>query len=163
LPANYSVWVFLLLGIEAIRTYRANPHLVIATYNIPTWATPLLLVLFMAALVPSSSFLGHLCGLGMGYFCTSSSPLTWTVLWENCATELTAPHTGGLGYLKFLAPPDKALRWIEAKLNLLGRLPFYVSVDQTTYGRFGVIPMSNAASGSAVPMGVVGSSQKLGP
>src|SRR5450432_2704822 len=40
---------------------------------------------------------------------------------------------GGLGYIKFLAPPEKILRWIEGKLNLLGRLPHYVSVDQKTY------------------------------
>lgn len=49
----------------------------------------------------------------------------------------------GLGYLKFLAPPEKILRWIEGKLNLLGRLPHYVSVDQKQYGRFGVLPSSS--------------------
>ncbi|KAK5653552.1 hypothetical protein OQA88_8811 [Cercophora sp. LCS_1] len=105
-----SVWVFLLLGIEAIRTYKVNPHLVVGTHNIPTWTTPLMLLLCAAALVPSSSFLGHLCGLAVGY--------AW-----------------GLGYITFLAPPEWALRWIEGKLNLLGRLPHYVSVDQKTYGR----------------------------
>jgi len=51
----------------------------------------------------------------------------------------------GLGYLKFLAPPERALRWIEAKLNLLGRLPHYVSVDQKTYGRFGVLPSTGGS------------------
>jgi glycosylphosphatidylinositol transamidase len=54
----------------------------------------------------------------------------------------------GLGYIKFLVPPEKLLRWIEGKLNLLGRLPHYVSVDQKTYGRFGVLPTSNS-----IPLG----------
>lgn len=63
------MWVFLLLGMEAIRTYKVNPYLVIATYNIPTWTTPIALLLCVTALVPSSSFLGHLAGLVMGYIC----------------------------------------------------------------------------------------------
>lgn len=70
--------------------------------------------------------------------------------------------TGGLGYLKFLSPPEKALRWIEGKLNLLARLPYYVSIDQKTYGRFGVLP-SAGSSTTNVPMGLVGSTQRLGP
>lgn len=67
----------------------------------------------------------------------------------------------GLGYLKVLAPPEKALRWIESRLNLLGRLPHYVSVDQKTYGRFGVLP-TNSGGSSTLP-GLVGSTQRLGP
>jgi len=73
-------------------------------------------------------------------------------------------HAVGLGYLKFLVPPEKILRWIEGKLNLLGRLPHYVSVDQKTYGRYGVLP-SNSTSGPGehnVAMGWIGSSQRLG-
>ncbi len=71
---------------------------------------------------------------------------------------------GGLGLLKILAPPEKALRWIEGKLNLLGRLPHYVSVDQKTYGRFGVIPMSNTAAGPGVAAtSMSGPGQRLGP
>lgn len=66
-----SVWFFLLLGMEAIRTYKTNPHFTIATYNIPTWTTPLFLVVVTSALVPSSSLLGHVCGLVVGYICTS--------------------------------------------------------------------------------------------
>jgi len=135
-----SLWVFLLLGIEAIKTYRTNPYLVVGTHNIPTWTSPLALLLCVAALVPSSSFLGHLCGLVVGYFC-------------------------GSGYLKYLAPPEKALRWVEAKLNLLGRLPHYVSVDQKTYGRFGVLPTSGSPPprSSNVAMNLVGGGQRLGP
>ncbi|KAH8179532.1 rhomboid family protein [Sarocladium implicatum] len=132
-----SIWVFVLLGIEAIRTYRTNPYLVIATHQIPTWTTPLALILVVAALVPGTSLLGHLCGVGMGYFC-------------------------GLGYLKYLAPPEWALRFIEGKLNLLAILPHYVSVDQKTYGRFGVLPSTNRTGGSA-PTELVGSTQRLGP
>lgn len=64
-----SIWVFLLLGMEAIRTYKSNPHLVIATHQIPTWTIPLLLVVVTAALVPNTSLLGHLCGLAVGYVC----------------------------------------------------------------------------------------------
>lgn len=72
--------------------------------------------------------------------------------------------SGGLGYLKFLAPPEKALRWIEGKLNLLGRLPHYVSVDQKTYGRYGVLPTTNPSmSGPDIGLGYVASSQRLGP
>ena len=69
----------------------------------------------------------------------------------------------GLGYLKILAPPEKVLRWVEGKLNLLGRLPHYVSIDQKTYGRYGVLPtvsapsMPGAGEGS-VPLTFLGSS-----
>jgi len=72
----------------------------------------------------------------------------------------------GLGYLKFLAPPEKISRWIEAKLNLLGRLPHYVSVDQKTYGRYGVLPQSEPGPSShSVPIGMNwlgGGGQRLG-
>ncbi|KAF3763619.1 Gaa1-domain-containing protein [Cryphonectria parasitica EP155] len=124
-----SVWFFLLIGMEAIRTYKTNPHFVIATYHIPTWTTPLLLAVVLSALVPSTSLLGHICGLCIGYIC-------------------------GLGYMKFLAPPEKALRFIEAKLKLLQRLPRYVSVDQKTYGRFGVLPSTNSPGVPGVALGV---------
>ncbi|KAI0404067.1 Gaa1-like protein [Xylaria palmicola] len=115
-----SLWVFLLLGMEGVRTYKTNPYLVIATHHVPTWTTPLFVILVVEALIPGTSFLGHLCGVGTGYLF-------------------------GLGYLKFLAPPEKILRAIESRLNLLGRLPHYISVDQKTYGRFGVLP-TNAPS-----------------
>jgi len=57
--------------------------------------------------------------------------------------------TVGLGYLKFLNPPEWALRWIETRFNLLARLPHYVSVDQQKYGRFGVLPTTNQSPRSA--------------
>ncbi|KAI0150643.1 Gaa1-like protein [Xylariaceae sp. FL1272] len=118
-----SIWVFLLLGVEAIRTYKTNPHLVIGTHHVPTWTTPLFMVLVVEALIPGTSFIGHLCGVGTGYLF-------------------------GLGYLKILAPPEKALRWLEGRLNLLGRLPHYISVDHQTYGRFGVLPSNTSSSGT---------------
>ncbi|GAB7356336.1 hypothetical protein MBLNU459_g7128t1 [Dothideomycetes sp. NU459] len=132
-----SIWVFLLLASESIKTWRANPNFAIGTYSIPTWTTPLILNLFISFIIPNTSFLGHLCGMAVGY------------LW-------------GLGYIKFLVPSEKILRWIEAKLNLLGRLPHYVSVDQKTYGRYGVLP-STSSSPRTVPTLELGGSQRLGP
>ena len=61
-----------------------------------------------------------------------------------------------MGYLKFLAPPERILRWVEGKLNLLGRLPHYVSIDQKTYGRYGVLPSSHGTGQS------MGAGQRLG-
>jgi len=116
-----STWVFLLLGMEAIRTYKANPYLVVGTHHVPTWITPLALALFVSALVPYASLLGHLCGVGVGYML-------------------------GLGYLKVLSPPEKALRWLENRFHFLARLPHYISVDQKTFGRFGVLPTAASSS-----------------
>ena len=142
LTVNTSIWVFLLLSIEAVKTYRTNPHFAIGTVKIPTWTTPLIANLFTAVLLPNTSFIGHLCGCAVGF------------LW-------------GFGYIRFLAPPEKILRFVEGKLNLLGRIPHYVSVDQKTYGRYGVLPTTSAASNLSVPNGVpltfAGSSQRLGP
>lgn len=147
--AGASVWVCLLLGIEAIKTYKQNPNLIIAGYNIPTWATPLFLVLVTSFLLPNVSLLGHLCGLCIGY------------LW-------------GLGILRFLAPSERILRWVEEKLNLLRRIPNYVSVDQKIYGRYGVLPSTTNGGRigpgrggllnvSGTPPSMTGSTQRLGP
>jgi len=137
-----SIWVFTLIAVEAVKTYKSNPYFMLGTTQIPTWITPFVLVLFVSFLIPNTSFLGHVCGLLFGY--------GW-----------------GLGYLKFLAPPDWALRWIEGKLNLLGRLPHYVSVDQKTYGRYGVLPTTNATlpppGDGNIALSYIGSSQRLGP
>lgn len=79
--------------------------------------------------------------------------------------SLTAPCAlDGLGYLKVLAPPEKVLRWIEGKLNLLGRLPRYISMDQKIYGRYGVLPTANAPSVDGTGEGsYIGSTERLGP
>lgn len=145
-----SVWVFLLLANESIKTYRQNPNFTIGDYRVPTWTTPLLMIVLVAFLVPHTSFLGHLCGAFTGY------------LW-------------GLEYIRFLAPPEKVLRWIEGKLNLLGRLPHYVSVDSKTFGRYGVLPSTEGgarvgpgrgalgAVDAGTGLGTLGGSQRLGP
>ncbi|KAL2441791.1 Rhomboid protein 2 [Exophiala dermatitidis] len=139
-----SIWVFLLLASESIKTYKANPHFEISGHQIPTWISPLVILVVTSALIPNTSFLGHLSGCITGY------------LW-------------GLGYIRFLAPPEKVLRWIEGKLNLLGRLPHYVSVDQKTYGRYGVLPSSSTAGPgehvNPIGLGWMGGSsgQRLGP
>jgi hypothetical protein len=151
------VWVFLLLGMEAIKMYRMNPYFILGPTQIPTWTTPLVLVLFVTFLVPNTSLLGHLCGLSIGYLCESHHFI------QDCRAN---QHKVGLGYLKFLAPPERILRWLESKMNLLGRLPHYVSVDQKTYGRYGVLPLSSTTSAtidSSAPMTLVGSTQRLGP
>lgn len=147
-----SVWVFLLLSAEVMKQHKTNPNFryvwlqcqpyfrltfnSIGPYKIPTWTTPLILVLVTSILVPNVSFIGHLCGAGIGY------------LWAS-------------GYIKFLVPHEKILRWVETKANLLGRLPHYVSVDQKTYGRYGVLPTTS------VPMGGIPRSPdpgaRLGP
>ncbi|KAF2773866.1 hypothetical protein EJ03DRAFT_70655 [Teratosphaeria nubilosa] len=145
-----STWVFLLLCNEAIKTYRQNPHFDIMGTKIPTWTSPLALILVINFLVPHTSFLGHLCGAVVGY--------GW-----------------GLGWIRFLAPHDRILRFIEGKLNLLGRLPHYVSVDQKTYGRYGVLPSTSSGVGpgrgtlgvangiNGIVVGPAGSTQRLGP
>lgn len=153
-----SVWVFLLLGIEAIKTFRANPYLDVAGTQIPTWITPLVLILFTSILIPHTSLLGHLCAVSVGYLCKSCQ----------CTARAQLTRAVGLGYLKFLAPPEKLLRWIEGKLNLLGRLPHYVSVDQKTYGRYGVLPQSEGAGPvpHSIPLGMTwlnGAGHRLGP
>ncbi|KAF2008186.1 rhomboid protein 2 [Amniculicola lignicola CBS 123094] len=131
-----SIWVFLLLSSEALKTQKSNPNFSIGPYKIPTWTTPLILIVLTSILVPDVSLIGHLCGAGIGY------------LWAS-------------GWIKFLVPHEKILRFIESKLNLLGRLPHYVSVDQKTYGRYGVLPTT------AVPLGTMPRSpeqgQRLGP
>ncbi|KAE8150431.1 Gaa1-domain-containing protein [Aspergillus avenaceus] len=129
-----SVWVFLLLGSEAIRTFKSHPYFSLGTYKIPTWTSPLFACIVVSILVPNTSFLGHMCAILVGYLL-------------------------GLGYLKVFVPPEKILRWIEGKLNLLGRLPHYVSVDQKTYGRYGVLPTSNTMGDRSTPMSYLGTSQ----
>lgn len=125
-------------------------------YKIPTWTSPLFACVVVSILVSNASFLGHLCAIFVGYLCESLS----------CCLVLgqLLIFSVGLGYLKVFVPPEKVLRWIEGKLNLLGRLPHYVSVDQKTFGRYGVLPTSNGANGTGnqTPMSYLGSTQRLG-
>lgn len=110
----------------------------IGPYKIPTWTSTLIAVLLVNFLIPGTSLLAHLCAALIGY-----------------GFELA--------YLKFLIPPEKALRFLEAKLNLLGRLPHYISVDQKTYGRYGVLDAADRAEASASARNFMsGSTQRLG-
>jgi glycosylphosphatidylinositol transamidase len=108
-------------------------------------------------LAAQTSLLGHLCSVLIGYLREYPSD-------GDLALKANPLLLVGLGYLKFLVPPEKILRWIEGKLNLLGRLPHYVSVDQKTYGRFGVLPTAGAPAGErGTPLSfMAGSSQRLG-
>lgn len=134
-----SIWVFLLLAAESIKQWRANPAFALADYRIPTWISPLVLICVVSFLVPHTSFLGHLCGAATGY------------LW-------------GLGWIRWLAPGERILRWIEGKLDLLGRIPHYVSVDQKTYGRYGVLPSTTGGPGAGQRVGTgLGNGVPLGP
>lgn len=118
------------------------------------------MIVFVYALVPGTSLIGHLCSVAVGYLCKASTPgRCMSVALLGLLTF--SPLTVGLGYLRFLAPPEKPLRWVESKLNLLAIVPHYVSVDQKTYGRFGVLP-SASPSGTA-PINLAGSTQRLGP
>ncbi|KAL2828956.1 Gaa1-like protein [Aspergillus cavernicola] len=135
--AGASVWVFLLLGSESIRTFKSNPYFSLGNYKIPTWTSPLFACAVVWMLVSNTSVLGHLSAVLIGYLL-------------------------GLGYLKVFVPPEKILRWIEGKLNLLGRLPHYVSVDQKTYGRFGVLPTAGAPGGErGTPMSFMAALRNL--
>lgn len=129
-----SIWVFLLLSARFVATAQATPHITLITWRIPTLTIPLFLVLITALLVPHTSLLGHLLGVAMGF--------AW-----------------GFGYLKFLVPPEKITRWIEEKMNLLGRVPWYVSVDQKTFGRYGIL--DNSANGNGGTE--LGPGRRLGP
>lgn len=157
---------------EAVQQNRVTPYLVIQGQNIiPTWTTPIA-ALFIAALVmPGSSLLGHLCGMVVGYLCTF--PLHLFDLPIRAEADYDR-ITVGLGYLARLVPPDGVCRWIETKLRLRSFVPFYVSVDQKTYGRSGVLPSSSQgvplATLGVAPVispavgapGLVGSNQRLG-
>ncbi|KAI9684020.1 MAG: putative rhomboid protease [Bathelium mastoideum] len=142
-----SIWIFLLLSSTAYTTSRTHPHFALPitspALQFPVWASPLCLALLIWIFVPGTSLLGHLCGCAVGF--------GW-----------------GAGVLRLLAPPERPLRWIEGKLNLLGRLPHYVSIDQKIYGRYGVLPSMNEAevemeAGTGRFRGTGPAGQRLGP
>ena len=68
-----SIWIFLLLASESIKTWKQNPTLNIGDVKIPTWIWPCVLAVVTSILVSGTSFLGHLCGLATGYACKCSS------------------------------------------------------------------------------------------
>jgi hypothetical protein len=61
---------------EAVKTFAFQPYYTIAGNSIPSWTTPLLWMMVAAFLIPGSSFLGHLCGLVIGYACEYSLTVT---------------------------------------------------------------------------------------
>lgn len=125
-----------------MRLARANPTFALGPYPIPTWTTPLITAAVLRVLVPgTTSLLGHLCALAVGYGCGVRKAK----------------------YMRWLSPPERALRWVEERGALLRRLPRYVSVDAKTYGRFGVLPTAGGPGAPGVQLGVVGSTQRLGP
>lgn len=85
-----SVWVFLLLASEAIKTFRTNPYFQVGTLKVPTWTTPLVVSFVVAVLLSNTSFLGHICGMIFGYLRTSSHALTlsWSTKCGNSWTGL---------------------------------------------------------------------------
>lgn len=135
-----SGWIFLLLSARIVHTAQATPHITLITWRIPTLTAPIFFIALTALLVPHTSLLGHLLGVALGY--------AW-----------------GFGYLKFLVPPERITRWIEEKMNLLGRVPWYVSVDQKTFGRYGILDGNGNGNGGAGGAGgaEMGPGRRLGP
>jgi glycosylphosphatidylinositol transamidase len=84
-----SIWVFLLLGSEAIKTYKSHPNfrydygfpitvsfltsLSLGPYKIPTWTSPMLACVVVSILISNVSFLGHMCAILVGYLREFSS------------------------------------------------------------------------------------------
>jgi glycosylphosphatidylinositol transamidase len=84
-----SVWVFLLLGSEAIKTYKSHPNFrydyfhpitvqlltasSLGPYKVPTWTSPLFACVVVSILMSNVSFLGHMCAILVGYLREYSS------------------------------------------------------------------------------------------
>jgi predicted small secreted protein len=135
--AGASMWSFILLTSTLYRSSLTTPLLSIPStpYNVPTAILPLILIVVVSVLDHSASLFGHLCAAAMGY--------AW-----------------GAGFLKFLIPPEKILRWVEETFQLRQRLPgSYVSVERMTYGRYGVLG-SQQGNGGVVGMGSVSSAEE---
>lgn len=163
-----SVWVFLLLGSEAVRTFKSHPYFKYVSSgmvdNCPLISLalgrsrfPLGRRLYSRAYSCRSS-----CHIRVSWATSVLSPSVTCVSPPALTIYIPTDHPVGLGYLKVFVPPEKVLRWGEGKLNLLGRLPHYVSVDQKTFGRYGVLPTANAGD-RGTPMDYLGTTQRLGP
>ncbi|CDK27026.1 unnamed protein product [Kuraishia capsulata CBS 1993] len=93
-----SGWCFSLI---AFMTYGNKTPVRITSYlSLPQWAMPYAFILLLAIMVPNSSFVGHLLGMGTGYALR-------------------------LGWLRFMVePPSKVVEWIESKLQpVIGLIP----------------------------------------
>ncbi|PRT52869.1 Rhomboid protein 2 [Wickerhamiella sorbophila] len=92
--AGASGWVFTWLAYFAWKQHEVNPKITLAG-RIPmlTWATPLIPLVLSAIVFPSSSLLGHVLGLLVGY-------------------------AYGMGYINFLIEPStNVVEWIESKIT----------------------------------------------
>ncbi|RPA76922.1 rhomboid-domain-containing protein [Ascobolus immersus RN42] len=124
-----SAWVFTLISAEAVETWRVRPTVDLLGRKIPTWATPLGMCLLIAVLMPGTSFVGHLCGIVVGYLM-------------------------GLGWLNILNTPEWILRKVEDKLPLEAFIPHYVGLEGREKAGMGfVLPSHN---GGDVELGGVG-------
>jgi len=120
-----SVWSFLFFAATVYQYSLTSPQFSIpsTTAQVPTLAIPFILIVITSLFIPHTSLFGHICAVIIGF--------GW-----------------GSGLLKFLAPPEKILRWVEDKGRLRSRLPAsYVSVDKGTMGRYGELPIVGGESG----------------
>lgn len=154
------MWVFLLFGVEVVKIYKVNLNFVIGMYSIFIWMMLIGVLFVMVVLVLSLSFWGYVVGLVIGY-----GGMFFLIFNKKEKRQcVDVKGVVGLGYVKFFVLLEKILRWIEGKLNLLGRLLYYVSIDQKMYGRFGVLFLNNifVVVLLGVVLGLVGSIQRLG-
>jgi GPI-anchor transamidase subunit GAA1 len=79
-----SIWIFMLLAAESIKTWKQNPYLTVADVKIPTWIWPIVLCIVTSILIPGTSFLGHVCGLVTGYACKPARFFCFSNSWSNC-------------------------------------------------------------------------------
>jgi len=105
--AGASGWVFILLTVETVRQQHALSHLNIYGLNIPTWSVPFILLVVTSVLVPSSSIIGHLAHIAVGF-------------------------AFGHGYMRYLRPSTKILVWVEGKLEFIHlRIPGFITTDES--------------------------------
>lgn len=89
-----SAWIFSFMGYWAIRESSKQPTTQLApNLIVPTWVLPIIYLVVIAVIIPSSSFIGHLLGLVAG----------WAM---------------ALGYLDpLIEPSSKVVLWIENKIS----------------------------------------------
>ncbi|QNP96897.1 YALIA101S01e02806g1_1 [Yarrowia lipolytica] len=89
-----SAWIFSFMGYWAIRESSKQPTTQLApNLVVPTWLLPIIYLVVIAIVIPSSSFIGHLLGLIAGWMMA-------------------------LGYLDVLIEPSsKVVLWIEKKIS----------------------------------------------
>lgn len=88
-----SAWVFSFMAYYTYLESLNTPTTYISSnFMIPTWSKPFLVLFVTAIIMPGSSFLGHLLGIGSGFLFAS----------------------GRIAFL--IEPPTKIVLWIEGKL-----------------------------------------------